>query len=254
MKVEFDQHFLENDEILEKEIKVSNINKEDIIVEIGPGDCRLSKLILGKSPKKLIGIEMDGKLEEGLVKLKNEYSNFEYIIGNGLDEIKSIKFGKLISNVPYSITEPLYKYLMLAKIKIVILLHGKKFYKQILSTKSKWSYFVNSFYEVQLIEEVDGDNFKPITKVKSTLVKLELKLDEKLTKKELFFQSLFLRENRSVKNAFIYSLVEIGKTKKESIKIINELNLNDETSQMKLENISNKSFEYIISKLLCKIE
>jgi len=254
MDIKFDQHFLDNNKILQTEIEISNIKENDIILEIGAGDGRLTRLILENKPNKLISIEIDSSLEEQLRKIKEKFSNFDYIIGNGLEEIKNHKFTKIISNIPYSITEPLYNFILDNKIEYIVLLHGEKFYNQILSKESKWYYFVNAFYNMKLIEEVDGKEFKPNAKVKSVLIKLELKNENELTKKEIFFQSLFERKDRNTKNAIIYSLVEIGITKKESKKIIEKLNLNELTINMKFENISNKSFEYIIDNLSDKLK
>lgn len=250
MEVELDQHFLENKEILEKEIEISKINKDDEILEIGPGDCRLTKLILEKKPKSLFSIEADIELEENLNDLKKENSNFNYKIENALNEINKIKFNKLISNIPYSITEPLYRIILNKKIEEIIILHGEKFYKQILDKKSKWHYFVNSRYNVSKILDVSGDNFEPIAKVKSVLLKLEIKDEKLFSNEDKFSYELFLREDRNIKNSVIYSLIEaLNLTKKEAKIKFDKLDFSDEIKLKKLKNISNKEFFRIIDQI-----
>ena len=54
MDVKYDQHFLINDDILDKTIENSSINSDDVILEIGPGKGYLTKKILEKNLKKSI--------------------------------------------------------------------------------------------------------------------------------------------------------------------------------------------------------
>ena len=55
------QNFLVNEEVLDKIVECSNINKEDLIIEIGPGLGTLTSKLLEKAGK-LIAIELDEKM------------------------------------------------------------------------------------------------------------------------------------------------------------------------------------------------
>ncbi len=62
-KKKYGQNFLNNkDEILNKIIDVSNINKNDEILEIGPGQGALTSLLVERV-KKVTCIEIDKDLE-----------------------------------------------------------------------------------------------------------------------------------------------------------------------------------------------
>lgn len=238
MDVKLDQHFMQDRDILDMIVSVSNIRDKDNILEIGPGKGHLTKKILEENPKHLIAIEKDEDLEEELNQIINK--NFKLIIGNGLDHLDKHKYNKLIANIPYAITEPLYKKILEEKIPLVVMLHGIDFYRNILERETRWKYFVTAFYNVKLIDEVLGNLFTPPTKVKSAIVKLELK--EEFSNENLFYQNLFQRRDRNTKNAIIFSLVELGLTKKEAKEKLSELNLDKETLNKKLENISNGEF------------
>ena len=172
-------------------------------------------------------------------------SKFKLIFGNGLEEVGKIQFTKLIANIPYAITEPLYVKILNLEVPFVILLHGIDFYRNIVERETKWKYFVNSIYNVELIEEVNGSSFSPPTKVKSALVKLSLKL--KRSQKEDFYFNLWNKKDRSLNNAILFSLVDtFNITKKEA----KEKLLGFDIPELKLLNLSNQEFNILNEKLL----
>lgn len=249
-EVKFDQHFLIDKKILEITTKIAQITNNDVIFEIGPGKGILTKQILKYNPKQLIAIEKDENLEKDLENLQIEFKdNFEYKLSDGLFEIDNYDFDKLIANIPYSITEPLYKKILNKQIEFAILLHGKTFYNKIISKNSKWNYFVNAFYDFNLIEEVSGDKFFPKTKVTSTLVCLRLKANNNLSDWDKFLQILYSKSSRNVKNALLYSFVDyFDCSKKEAKNKINELKLNITLYDKLFDNLSNSDFlELILS-------
>ena len=65
------QHFLRDKKTLIKIINLSQLNNKTI-VEIGPGDGALTKMILSQNPKKLIIIEKDISLKEHLNEIKKK--------------------------------------------------------------------------------------------------------------------------------------------------------------------------------------
>jgi len=245
MEVKFDQHFLNNQEILNKIINNSKITNEDIIYEIGIGEGILTNAILSKNPKHLISIEKDLKLLEKIQKITAKHKNFTFEIADGIEKFDEYKFNKLIANIPYSITEPLYKKIIEKKIPFCIILQGKKFFDICQNKNSKWYYYINSLYNLELIETVNGKNFNPPTKVTSVIVKLEIK--KNLTKENKLILKLFEKKDRNFKNAIIFTLVEeLNITKKQSKEIFEKLNMN---LTEKFENISNEKFCDLIKKL-----
>lgn len=242
MNLELDQHFLLNKKILNLTIKESDIKKEDIIFEIGAGEGALTKQLIKTSAKKIICVEKDLKLNKELS--KNKAENLEIIFEDAIKKIDKHLFSKLIANIPYSITEPLYIKMLELEVKFAILLQGKKFYDLVYNNNSKWHYFINSFYDIKLLCEVNGDSFEPSTKTKSVLIKLTQK--KKFSKKDLFFQNLFKKQKRNTKNALLFALVDTYKIPKKDVsrEIENMIFPNK-----KLESLSNKEFLEIITAL-----
>lgn len=251
MQVKYDQHFLINEEILNIIINNSQINSEDIILEIGPGKGILTKKLLKENPKKLIAIELDKEFEKELEELEKENFIFHLEIGNALEKLDKFEYNKIIANIPYSITEPLYKNLIKEKVNFSILLHGIDFYKNIIQRNTKWKYYIPSFFNIKLIKEIPGNNFNPPTKVNSVLLKLEYK--KEITKKEEFFQNLYSKETRTLKNAFIFSLVDtLKKPKTETKQFLETLNIPENKINTLLSQIDNDTFCLISEEIIKK--
>ena len=80
----FDQHFLVDNNIINKFIDISNLNMNDIVVEVGPGNGVLTSLI-AKKVKKLYCIELDIRLKAYLDKICSENKNVEVIYNSVLE-------------------------------------------------------------------------------------------------------------------------------------------------------------------------
>ena len=72
MKKKFGQNFLVNQTVVKKIIEASNINSNDNILEIGPGDGALTKEIIKKKPNTFIAVEIDRSLMSTLQVLFNK--------------------------------------------------------------------------------------------------------------------------------------------------------------------------------------
>ena len=103
LKKKFGQNFLIDSNILRKIgtfIKDYNLN----ILEIGPGDGRLTKEIISFRPKKLTLVEIDNDLVKKLIK---KYNNLNYLKILNIDITKfnfTDKYDLIISNLPYNIS------------------------------------------------------------------------------------------------------------------------------------------------------
>ncbi|MBI2464075.1 16S rRNA (adenine(1518)-N(6)/adenine(1519)-N(6))-dimethyltransferase [Candidatus Peregrinibacteria bacterium] len=102
----FGQNFLINPGVLEKIIKAAELDKNDIIVEIGPGLGTLTKALAEKAGK-IIAIEKDRDMIPILKKNLALFNNVEIIEGNALNYIPKCHNYKIVSNIPYNITSPL---------------------------------------------------------------------------------------------------------------------------------------------------
>lgn len=248
--LELDQHFLASGKLLLMEAKFGEISQDDVVFEIGCGDGRLSKFLLSEKPKKLIGAEVDLRLESKLKELKSEFSNFEVFFENGLEVFDKVKFDKLIANIPYNITEPLYVRLLDRKTPFFVLLHGKNFYLNFHNEESKWFYLIRSFYEFEKLLDVPGNAFEPVAKTMSVLLKFKLKEGEEISTRDLLLQKIYGKRNRSLKNSIIFALVDLGYSKKGAKELFLDLELNERLLGKKLLALSNSEFLVLYKQLL----
>ena len=245
MVVEFDQHFLENKDKLNSIIDAAEINSDDTVYEIGIGQGVLSRGVLDKKPKRLISIEKDDRLMPYIQNIERLYDNFFYEIGDGIEALTRYEVDKIVANIPYSITEGLYKKIIELDIPFCVFLQGKRFYDLILDERSRWSFIVNAFYNVEMITKVPGDCFLPPAKVMSVVVKLVKK--ENVTVFEKLIRSLFIKRSRSVKNAIVFSLVDILEiSKKDAREIFDSLKIDDIGV---FETMSNEKYVQLMNKL-----
>ena len=111
------QNFLIDDNVIKKIIEGSNVCKDDLIIEIGPGLGTLTEFLLEKA-NKVISIELDKKMLNILKDRFKLYNNFELIHNDvlkvNLKELiqkekqdSNIKHVKIVANLPYYITTPI---------------------------------------------------------------------------------------------------------------------------------------------------
>ena len=81
--------------------------------------------------------------------------------------------------------------------------------------------FLNSFYNIELLNVVKGDKFIPQAKVNSCIVKFVLKTEKNLNEKDKFYQKLSQNQNKLI-NEIIENCEKIPFELQ--IKTFNELN------------------------------
>lgn len=101
------QNFLIDPRVVNKIITTANLNKDDIILEVGTGLGALTTE-LSLRVKKVYSYEIDYKLFQYISKKVSSISNIEFIHG---DILKSElpNHNKIVSNIPYTITGPLFE-------------------------------------------------------------------------------------------------------------------------------------------------
>ena len=111
------QNFLISETVVDNIISSSEISKDDLVIEIGPGLGTLTKCLLEKA-KKVICIELDKKMIRILEDRFKLYDNFELINQDILKvdlntliktkkENENIENVKIVANLPYYITTPI---------------------------------------------------------------------------------------------------------------------------------------------------
>ena len=113
LNTDLGQHFLIDEDVLHTIVDTAGIEKEDHIVEIGPGIGVLTRELL-KYAGKVTVIEIDNRMIPLLQKIVGEErsppTNFSLIQGNALHITFPATSYKIVANIPYHITSPLLRH------------------------------------------------------------------------------------------------------------------------------------------------
>ena len=207
LKKKYGQNFLIDENIANKIVDLINLKKLKIL-EIGPGDGKLTNKIISKNPKKLELIEIDKDLTKILkVKFKNN-KLINVINKNVLKHEINDNYDLVISNLPYNISSQ-----VLVKLSIMdnapnemILMFQKEFASKLLENRlNSINSIVKCFFKIKLKFHVSKNCYRPIPKIDSTVLKFE-KLNKCLLKKNeidnfiKFKRYLFSYKRKSLKN------------------------------------------------------
>jgi len=213
------QNFLMDQNILRKEAKLLN-PKHKTVLEIGPGDGRLSEKILELEPERLFAIEKDQRMAE-LLSEKFHGKNVTLIEGDAL-EVDWPEVDLVIGNIPYYITSPIIFKLAKQTFAHAVLIVQKEFAQKMVANPGHKNYGRLSVtaqlaFDVRLIQIVPRHLFRPIPKVDSAMIVLK-PAGRSLTQfEENIIRYLFTHKNKTVRNALLDSKMfekeEVGEEK-----------------------------------------
>lgn len=195
-------------------INFGNINKDDVVLEIGTGIGTLT-IEIAKRAKKVIAIEQDTDICSILKKrLKDEKIDNVELINDDALSVDFPKFNKIISNLPYQISSPITFKFLNYDFDLAVLMYQKEFAERMngeVGSKnySRLSAMLYFKCNVEKLTEVSAESFIPKPKVDSTVVKLtpkENEIDEIDFKTYSdFTKALFQHRNKKIRNALIDS-------------------------------------------------
>jgi len=166
--------------VIKRIIDIAEINKEDVILEIGPGLGALTKPIANKC-EKVIAIEIDKKLVQILKEQLGDYKNIEIIKDSILDGISDLNLGvkkyKVISNLPFNITGRILRILLEQKDKpeLIIVVVQKEVAQRIVAQPPNMSILslaIQFYSQVDAVFNINKSNFWPQPRVDSTVLKI----------------------------------------------------------------------------------
>ena len=207
LKKRYGQNFLIDQNILNK---ISNLihSKNLKILEIGPGDGKLTDKIILKNPSKLTLVEIDKDLIENL---KQKYLNNNRVKLVNKDILKyeiNNYYELIISNLPYNISSQILVKLATLRLSpdTLILMFQKEFAQRLLDKKlNSINSLIRCFYSIKLNFNVSRNCYRPIPKVDSSVITF-IKLKKNLINKEdinkfiIFKRSLFSHKRKTLKN------------------------------------------------------
>lgn len=244
-----DQHFLIDEDVINRFIKEADLKKTDVVVEVGPGKGNISKLIQGKV-KKLYLIEKDYRLKPFLDKI-----DAEVIYDSVLDTFIP-KCDKIVTSLPYSIIEPFISKIIRCDCSFILMITGSNYASSVTRKKiTKLSLLTNAFFKAEKIMDILPDSFDPKPRVLSTMIKLTKIKETDLSDKMIIFRNLFFYQDKKLKNALVESIIRLkylkGEklTQKEARDIVKSLDLDSKLLDKKFETISNKELVYLDEKI-----
>lgn len=215
-KKKFGQNFLKDNNILNKIVDVASVEKDSLIIEIGPGSGALTRYLVKKG--KVLAYEIDTDLKDVL---DNEFSscdNIEFIfddflVRNVKEDIRKYKYNKLyvVANLPYYITTPIINKLIDEDIsidKMVLMVQkevGERFSAKIGSKDySSITVFLNYYFDIKKEFIVSKNSFIPKPNVDSVVISLTKKENKIYVKDEdKFFKLIrdsFKYKRKTLKN------------------------------------------------------
>ena len=192
------QNFLVDDNVIDEIIRSSNIDKQDLIIEIGPGLGVLTNRLLQEA-NNVIAVELDKRMVNilqdrfilninGQAESKLEIIN-EDVLKINLNEIiaekrkqTEIKNVKIVANLPYYISTPIIMKLLENRLDIdEIIVMVQKEVAERLTAKTGTrlagaiTYAVEYYSDATSIIKVPKESFVPSPKVESEVIKLKVR-------------------------------------------------------------------------------
>ena len=214
-KKKFGQNFIVDKNIIERIINKSNIDKETLVIEIGPGAGSLTSE-LGKVAGHVIAYEIDKEVKPILEKNIEENTEIiyeDFLKRNVKEDLKKYNYSKIyvVANLPYYITTPIIIKLIEDKLdidKIVVMVQkevGDRFKAKPNSKDyNSLSIFLNYYYTVEKILDVSRNVFIPKPNVDSIVVSFTKKENKiKVDNEQIFFKLVrdsFKQKRKTLRN------------------------------------------------------
>ena len=185
------QNFLIDKNIINKIVKIGNIEENNTILEIGAGYGNLTKIIANRKSKKIYAVEKDKKLSLFLESLFKNYENIKIINNDIFNVINNQKFKQnviVFGNLPYNVSTQILASLVLIKkwppwYKLLILMFQKEVADRIIAKAGteefgRLSILSNWRLEIKKHFDVSKNCFFPKPKINSTVLSFKPKKNE----------------------------------------------------------------------------
>ncbi len=172
----YGQNFLCDTGVLRREVAYADVDKMDVVLEIGPGIGNLTEQLLQRAGR-VIAIEKDRQFAPCLQDLQKSYPHLELHWGDAL-ELEFPPFDKVVANLPYQVSLPLIFKLLEQRFKKGVLIFQKRLAGRICAGVGEKGYCRLSVAlgrraHVEILETLGREVFHPRPDVDSAIVKIE---------------------------------------------------------------------------------
>ncbi len=178
------QHFLIDDHILNCILAASDLNTGDVALEIGPGRGALTRRLVQRAAQ-VVAVEMDSGLADALPNRLGNPQNLAVVTADArtVDIGSLVDAGvayKLVANLPYYAANPIIRRFLESghRPQLMVLMVQLEVAKSMSAAPGKMSLLsvATQFYAVpRLVCEVPPSAFRPVPKVTSAVVRLDLR-------------------------------------------------------------------------------
>lgn len=248
------QNFLIDEEVVSGIVEKSEVSKEDLIIEIGPGLGTLTSQLLEKAGF-VIAIELDKRMVNIITDRFSLYENFEVInedvlkvdLKNLIEEKLSkynLKAAKVVANLPYYITTPIIMKLLEERLNldsITVMVQKEVALRLAEKPGGKESgaitYSINYYANPEIVINVPRTSFIPSPEVDSAVITLKILKEPKVKVKseETLFRVIkaaFLQKRKTLVNSLFNG--KILSNKDEIMKMFKELEIDEKIRGEKL--------------------
>jgi 16S rRNA (adenine1518-N6/adenine1519-N6)-dimethyltransferase len=202
------QCFLEDKNILALEAKLADPERKTVL-EIGPGDGRLTEALLKEKPKKIIAVEKDARFASFLKKRFGDAHEVVVVEADFL-EFEPPAFDIAVGNIPYYISSDIVFRLATMHFERAVLMVQKEFAQKMAAKPGERNFGRLSVtsqlaFEIKYERTVLRHLFRPAPEVDSAIIILK-PTGFRLTQfQENVIRWLFQHKNKTVRNALVDS-------------------------------------------------
>jgi 16S rRNA (adenine1518-N6/adenine1519-N6)-dimethyltransferase len=200
------QNFLVDRAVIERIAEYAHLSKEDIVLEIGSGTGNLTEILADRAGI-VYAVEVDPKLA---MELQGRFSNVKVIKGDAL-KIDFPFYSKVVSNLPYQISSKIITRLLTRPFEVAVLMCQLEFAQRTLARPGNANYgrlsmIVGRYCFPEIMELVPRSSFKPMPKVKSSILRLKPRKERLEVNDVQFFklvQKLFASRRKKVRTILL---------------------------------------------------
>ncbi len=184
------QNFLVDPAALQQVVDSAQIQKEDTVLEVGPGLGSLTRALASRA-RRVVAVELDGRLIPALEEILIPFNNVELVHADilALDPVKLMQDPmntdsinqsyKVVANIPYYITSALIRHLLEAPLRptLLVLTIQKEVAERITAVPDDMNLLalsVQVYGRPKITALIPSDSFYPAPQVESAVVHVEI--------------------------------------------------------------------------------
>ena len=241
----FGQNFLIDTHVLERIIQEAEINRQDMVLEIGPGIGTMTQYLC-ENAREVIAVEIDKALIPILGDTLSEYDNItvinEDILKVDINALVNEKNGgkpiKVVANLPYYITTPIIMGLFEKKVRVdsITVMVQKEVAQRMQAGPGTKDYgalslAIQYYAKPEIVANVPPNCFMPRPNVSSAVIRLKLydKPFVEVENEKLLFKIIrasFAQRRKTLLNS-IHNSGELSYTKEQVAEALNQMGISE---------------------------